>query len=182
MKAIIKSNKVILTQLPNSFKGVENVEFGYIGRTDLHALDGFYQYIKKPLTKYKKYGGLSINDCDSNTMICTHPILDFSTNDIEAYEENLVDDKLNQYQNDGVEFLRIFRNFVYRKYKGGEITENQFKGIRSTLAPALLPLKVGAWDLAQDLVDDITEPNNANMKALLNKVKDKIDTYITDNY
>ncbi len=139
---------------------------------------GIKDVILDTLTTYQKYGALYE---DSNGDFKKY-VLDFSTDEIEAHEEKLVDDKLDTYQNDGVEFLRVFRNFVYRKYKGGEITENQFKGIRSILAPALMPLKVGAWDLAKDLVDAISEPSNAKMKTLLNKVKNKIDTYITDNY
>ena len=139
---------------------------------------GIKTVIIPTLTTYQKHGKL-YEDSEGNYALY---VLDFSTDEIEAYEEKVVDDKLDTYQNDGIEFLRVFRNFVYRKYKNGEITENQFKGIRSTLAPALMPLKVGAWDLAKDLVDAISEPSNSNMKALLNKVKLDIETYITENY
>lgn len=86
--------------------------------------------------------------------------------------------QLNQYKKDGVAFLRKAGNFVRRKYNDADITQPQYKSIRVILQPALQPLADGDWDIAQDNLNAITPPTNANMLAIYTFVKDKVDAYV----
>jgi len=96
----------------------------------------------------------------------------------DAEVELAVSQSLAQYKSDGMAFLRKVGAFVRRKYNDGDITQAQYKGIRVSLQPALQPLADGDWDIAQDNLNAITPPVNANMLAIYTFVKDKVDAYV----
>ena len=69
-----------------------------------------------------------------------------------------------------------------REYDDGNITNAQFEGISDTLFNALLPLELGLWKVTKSRVDAVIEPTNAKLLTILNKVKEIVDNYITQNY
>lgn len=96
----------------------------------------------------------------------------------EARQDALIDLKLESRKVDGVDYFRKIRNLIQRNLDNGTITTNQLRGIKNILQPALLPLKDGNWDIAQDSINAITPPTNAKMLSLYTKVKTDIDAYV----
>ena len=68
--------------LPNSYKGVENVQNNYANRTDLHILDGFLEFIKPNLQENQKYGSIArVGDT------YVQEVIDLSAEEIQEKEE-----------------------------------------------------------------------------------------------
>ena len=99
----------------------------------------------------------------------------------EQEADNLIEVNLNTREQDGNEFYIKVRNLVKKNYDLNNINQTQYKGIRVTLQPALQPLKLGDWDLAQDNINAIARPSG-NLGALYDFLKNKVDQYVTDNY
>ena len=95
----------------------------------------------------------------------------------EALELISVGELLDKFEFDGNAFYIEIRNLVKWHYGKGTINEAQFKAIRVTLEPALRPLKLGDWDIAQDNINAITRPNGP-LGQLYDLVKNKIDNYL----
>lgn len=60
----IENEEIKYVNLPKGYNGVENIEFGYQNRTDLHVKDGFLKVIKPEKKENERYLPLSIEDCD----------------------------------------------------------------------------------------------------------------------
>lgn len=100
----------------------------------------------------------------------------------EKEQEDAIDVILETYKIDGLAYFRKTRNFIKRNADNGTITKAQLRGIKNILQPALLPLKDGNWDIAQDSINAITPPTNAKMLTLYNRVKDDVDAYVLNKY
>ena len=163
-------------------KQIYNGVIFYENRTDLHKADGFYDIIRPTKTELQKYGELTVADLNDATMEATYPIVDFTQEEIDAYnlelENRPIVELLQQFENDGIEFYNEVRELVKKHHLKGTITDNQFKGIRVTLEPALRPLKLGDWDIAQDNINAITRPSGT-LALLYDFVKNKIDNYLS---
>lgn len=94
-------------------------------------------------------------------------------------EKLTVRELLDKFEDDGNEFYYEVRDLVKYHLSKATITETQYKLIRVTLEPALRPLKLGDWDIAQDNVNAITRPTGI-LSELYDKVKNGIDNYLTD--
>ena len=99
----------------------------------------------------------------------------------EAQAEQLALDIVQNRINDGEDFFNKVATKVKRAYDNGNITQAQFKNIRTSLKDVLLPLKLGDWDLAQDNINTVTRPSG-QLGALYDFIKNKIDQYVLDNY
>ena len=84
-------------------------------------------------------------------------------------------------ERDGEEFFNNVYVKIKRHYDNGNINDAQYKAIRTSLTPALQPLKWGDWDLAQDNINAIQRPSG-NLSVLYDFLKNKIDDYILNNY
>jgi hypothetical protein len=138
---------------------------------------GFFKVVEPPVGKHERLEPLEPSDLVGDEFLAR--VVSKTPEDIAAIELN---EDLDNKEEDGLEYFKTIRNLVQKNYNSGNITEAQFKGIRKVLAPALTPLRVGAWDEAKDNVEDIDEPVNPKMLLLYNKVKDDINDYIINNY
>ena len=82
---------------------------------------------------------------------------------------------------DGQRFLNQIGTKVKRAYDKGDITQVQFKNIRSSVKDVLIPLTMGDWDLAQDNINAVSRPSG-QLGVLYDYIKNEIDTYVTNNY
>ena len=95
----------------------------------------------------------------------------------------IADEKLNvaellaQFELDGNAFYIGIRTLVKYSFDQGTITGTQFKNIKVTLEPAIRPLRLGDWDIAQDNINAISRPTG-NLGPLYDFVKNGIDTYL----
>ena len=95
----------------------------------------------------------------------------------ERLEMQTVADLLDKFQSDGKAFYIEVRNLTRYHQSKGTITDSQYKSIRVTLEPALRPLTLGDWDIAQDNINAINRPTGV-LEVLYDKVKSKIDSYL----
>ena len=95
----------------------------------------------------------------------------------ERIEKQTVSDLLNKFEEDGKKFYIKVRDLIKLHHSRGNITDEQFKNIRIVLEPALRPLVLGDWDIAQDNINAITRPSGV-LSELYDFVKDKIDVYL----
>ncbi len=160
------------------------INFRASTESDLFTL-GFRDVVKPVITDYQRYGSLLPEHLTND--VYTYPIVDFTPEQISAYDQAQLDsdgsaNKLTYYRNDGQRWNKRIWDRIMREYDDGNITKPQFEGISITLFDALLPLELGLWKVAKSRVDAITPPSNATLLAILNKVKEIIDNYITQNY
>jgi len=96
---------------------------------------------------------------------------------VEAQEKATVKELLDKFESDGNEFYYEVRDLVKYHLSKGTINETQYKATRVTLEPALKPLKLGDWDIAQDNLNEINRPSGI-LGKLYDIVKNKIDEYL----
>lgn len=87
----------------------------------------------------------------------------------------------DKYEEDGKILYKRIKHRIRRLLANGTITLAQFNTVRRFLRPAILPLTTGDWDIAKENVDALTVPTNVKLLAILNKVKELINDYITKN-
>ncbi len=175
----------ILPREWNTESGVKILNFR-TAATEQNLYDlGFRDFIRPAITNYQKYGILLPEHLTNDVYI--YPIIDFTQKEIDVYNQQQLDNdssalKLFTYKDEGQLWNKRIWDRIMREYDDGNITNNQFEGISITLFDALLPLELGLWKVAKSKVDAITPPSNATLLAILNKVKEIIDNYITQNY
>jgi len=140
---------------------------------------GFYEVVIPTITQYQRLIPLEVTDLVGNQFI--QRVYDFTQAEIDAYDEQqetqTVQQLLDTFETDGIEFYREVAVLVKKNYDNGTITETQYKAVRVTLEPALRPLKLGDFDIAQDNINAITRPNGI-LGQLYDFVKNKIDNYL----
>ena len=159
------------------------INFRASTESDLYAL-GFRDVVQPNLTQYQRRDTIymdTIND------VFTYAIKDFTQAEIDAYDQRQLDNdssanKLINYRADGEIWNKRIWDRIMREYDSGNLTENQFNTISTSLFDATLPLYFGQWTIAKVKVDALPIPSNAKLLAILNKTKQIIDDYITENY
>lgn len=93
--------------------------------------------------------------------------------------------KTSNYITDGKTTSKRIWAHIMREYDKGPIdgiSESQFNTISNALFDAILPLEFGRWKIAKSRVDATTDPANAKLLAIKQKVQQIIDNYIAKNY
>ncbi len=107
----------------------------------------------------------------------------WSAEDQDEFDENLAEqtaaEQLEQFENDGLAFSKVWRAQAKRRLDTGNITGNQYKTIRNLLMPVFAHLRHGEWDIGQDVINEIDPPQNPKLLKLYNKVKNKINSYLS---
>lgn len=98
----------------------------------------------------------------------------------EDAEQNALN-VVSQRISDGEDFFNKVATKVKRAYDDGNITQAQFKNIRTSLKDVLLPLRFGDWDISQEVINGISRPSG-EMGVIYDFLKNKIDQYVLDNY
>jgi len=88
----------------------------------------------------------------------------------------------NKFRDDGRLAYNQLKHYLRRKVDNGDITLSQFNNIYIPLKRNLFWLNFGDWDITKEEIDSITPPGNVDLLEILNTVKNKINTYITNNY
>jgi len=90
--------------------------------------------------------------------------------------------KFSKYKNDGVQGFDRAYSLIVRKVDNGTITKTQGKNLAQGLYPNLEPLYKGLWQLVKSNLANATLPNNADLLAIFNKIKNGVDNYVQNNY
>ncbi len=187
-KAIEINGKItIYNKLPkewNDISGIKIVNFNNaVTESELYDL-GFRNVVYPNLSSYQRRGNIYM---DIPNDYFTYPVIDFIQVQIDNYDQQQLDNdasalKIQSYKSDGqIAHKRIWDRII-RKFDNGDITNTQFKNISNILFDAILPIEFGLWYVAKAKVDALTPPSNAEMLAILDKVKEIINNYITENY
>lgn len=182
----INGKITIYNKIPRTFTLQNNVIInGFKSTTKAYRYTlGFRDIVQPTLTVYQKKGVIFF---DLGNDYFTYPIIDFTQDQIDAYDQSQLDNdisaiKIRNYKSDGELANKRIWDRIMREYDSGNITEAQFKGISETLFDALMPMNYGLWKVTKSRVDAITPPGNAQMLAILDKVKEIVDNYILNNY
>lgn len=182
-KAIELNGQIrVFNTLPKVWNNTIN--FRASTESDLYAL-GFRDIVKPSITEYQRYGALLPEHLANEVYI--YPVIDFTQAEIDSYDQRQLDNdssanKLINYRSDGEIWNKRIWDRIMREYDSGNLTENQFNTISNSLFDAILPLNFGQWKIAKSRVDALPIPSNAKLLAILNKTKQIIDDYITENY
>ena len=145
--------------------------------------EGFYELIVPSITQYQRLESLIPSDFNGTQWI--QRVYNFTAQEIADYDEQQIENQtlqlIQQRESDGNAFFYKVVTAIKRRYDEGNLTNAQYKNIRSSLKDVLLPLKFGDWDLAQDAINAINRPSGA-MGVLYDFLKNKIDSYVLDNY
>ena len=167
----------IFNILPIIYKNIINFK-----KADIETINakGFYEVVVPTITQYQRLEPLEVADLIGNQFI--QRVYDFTQAEIDAYDEQqenqTVQQLLDQFEADGNEFYREVAVLVKKNYDNGTITQTQYKAIRVVLEPALRPLKLGDFDIAQDNINAINRPSGT-LAPLYDFVKNKIDNYLS---
>ena len=167
----------IHTTLPKHLENIPNFRY-----QDIETINakGFYELVIPTISIHQRLEPLLEGDFADNKFV--QRVYDFTQAEKDAYDEQQetqsVQSLLDLFESDGIQFYNEVRLLVKKHYVKETITEAQFKSIRKTLEPAMRPLKLGDWDIAQDNLNAITRPTNAKLATLYDVVKTKIDTYL----
>ena len=165
----------------------------------IHEQEEFYRVVEPSITVYQRLEPLIPTDLQTDVNIegTVYPfawvkrIYNFTQQEIDDYDEGVADSAaegvINQRISDGIEAIRKLRIFLRRKFTNGDINQAQRDGIRRGLKPVVNELKDGEWLDAQLYFtpgepEYIDPPANATLLAIYTLIKNKIDTYITNNY
>jgi hypothetical protein len=184
MKARLENTIVKLYgSLPTYYK-INNVPHNLRNLSvETQEAEGFYSVNTPTITVYQRLEALIPSDFNGTEWV--QRVYNFTAQEIIDYDETQVENAIAQAldirEQDGIALFKRLRNLVNRKHSDAVISNAQYKGIRNTLQPALQPLRYGDWDIAQDNIDDIAPPSG-QLLALYTFIKDKIDTYVLENY
>jgi len=168
----------IFNILPRIYKNIINFK-----KADIETINakGFYEVVIPTITQYQRVLPLEITDLIGTQFI--QRVYDFTQAEIDAYnleqENRPILELLQQFESDGNTFYNDVKLMVKKHHTKGTITDAQYKAIRVTLEPALRPLKLGDFDIAQDNLNAIPRPTNAKLAILYDFVKNKIDNYLS---
>ena len=184
MKAININNQVkTFGKLPSVWGNVINLPKA---SDELLKALGFYDIESPTITEHQRYGGLTPSDFDAVNEVWVKPIIDFTQDEIDAYEKSKEDSdasaqKVSNFKADGqTEHKRIWDK-IMRLYDNGQLNDTQFNAISDLLFDALLPLELGLWKVAQSRVDAL--PVGTGILATIRTtVKGIIDDYVIANY
>ena len=144
---------------------------------------GFYELIVPAITTYQRLEPLIPSDFNGTQWI--QRVYDFTAQEIADYDDQQIETQtlstLQQRESDATDFINKVVTAVKRRFDEGNLTQAQYKNIRTSLEPVIRFLKLGDWDLAQDTINGISRPAG-QMGTLYDFLKNKIDQYVTDNY
>ena len=186
----IDGNIKIFHKIPNFDADTNSIGINSLTDLQLEAY-GYFDVIDNPITVYQRYGKLLPEHLVGNQYVT--PIEDFTAQEVIDYdlqqiviaEQQLANDASAQiemtFRQDGEQAYNRIKYKIKRANTDGTITKNQYKLVRKFLSPAIYPLNFGDWDIAQDNLNALTPPTNAKLLFILNKVKQIVNDYITEN-
>ena len=145
--------------------------------------EGFFEVIIPSITQYQRLEPLQVSDFNGTQWI--QRVYDFTAQEIADYDDQLIENQalslLQQRESEGINFINKTVTAIKRRYDEGNLTQTQYKNIRTSLEPVIRFLKLGDWDLAQDTINGISRPSG-QMGILYDFLKNKIDEYVLNNY
>ena len=175
-----------LSSIPKSFYSptyfVGHRTDGYQTLIDIHEADGFFDVIQPIILDTQKRGVIFF-DVDK----FTYTVIDKTQQELDdeaqrAEDSDTSSNKHQQYKSDGIrDFDRAFA-LIHRRFDNGTITGTQAKALAEELYPSLEPLYKGQWRLVKIYLDAETPPSNTKLLAIFNLIKNKVDTYVSENY
>lgn len=150
---------------------------------DVQESEGFYDVQVPSITQYQRLEPLIPSDFDGTKWV--QRVYNFTAQEIADYDNEQIESQtistLQQRESDATDFINKVVTAIKRRYDEGNLTQTQYKNIRTSLEPVIRFLKLGDWDLAQDTINSISRPNG-QMGTLYDFLKDKIDEYVLNNY
>ena len=175
-----------LSSIPKSFYSptyfVGQRTDGYQTLIDIHEADGFFDVIQPTILDTQKRGVIFF-DVDK----FTYTVIDKTQQELDdeaqqAEDSDTSSNKHQQYKSDGIrDFDRAFA-LIHRRFDNGTITGTQAKALAEGLNPSLEPLYKGQWRLVKIYLDAETPPSNTKLLEIFNLIKNKVDTYVSENY
>jgi hypothetical protein len=146
-----------------------------------HEADGFYDVITPAYDlSIEKLGVLFFN-----TTNFTYPVIVLTQPEIDArvdgIEDNIAGETEGTRGQDGTEEGKFIFKYLRKLNNNGTITNNQFKAAQDLLFDALLPMTYGLWDVTEDRLLAIPDPTNNTLLSILNEIRNRISSYITNN-
>jgi hypothetical protein len=178
--AYIQGENVTLRQLPKDWKNILN--FHKKSEEEWNA-EGFYKVVEpsiNPATEKKGAGYLDGN-------VYTFSVEPKTQEEIDAYNEaqlnsDVSQQAIDQRRADGIQGFDRIKAIIERKYRTGEITANQAKNADAYFHPLIKDLNFGSWIIVKGLLDAEAPNVPTGYHSLFNTIKNKVDTYIQNNY
>ena len=147
----------------------------------VYEADGFYDVITPAYDEStQKLGALFFN-----TTNFTYPVIALTQPEIDArvdgIEDNIAGETEGTREQDGTEEGKFIFKYLRKLNNNGTITNNQFKAAQDLLFDALLPMTYGLWDVTEDRLLAIPDPTNNTLLSILNEIRNRISSYITNN-
>lgn len=144
---------------------------------------GYYRIVEPsfdPAIQKKGAGYLNGN-------VYTYQVVDKTQAEIDQYLEDLLNSDVSQQaidqrRVDGVVGFDRIKAIIERKYRNGEITANQAINADAYFHPLIKDLNFGSWPYVQGLLNAQAPNVPAGYQSLFDTIKNKVDTYIQDNY
>ena len=175
-----------LSSIPKSFYSptyfVGQRTDGYQTLIDIHEADGFFDVIQPAILDTQKRGVIFF-DVDK----FTYTVIDKTQQELDdeaqqAEDSDTSSNKHQQYKSDGIRgFDRAFA-LIHRRFDNGTITGTQAKALAEGLYPSLEPLYKGQWRLVKIYLNAETPPSNTKLLKIFNLIKNKVDSYVLENY
>ena len=146
---------------------------------------GFRQVVEPTLTEYQRKGTIYFDNLEDNY---TYTVIDFTQEEVDRYDQQQLDSdasatKEQKYRDDGMEAYLRLKQYLRRKLDDGTLSPTQFDNIYEPIRRKMVWLNTGDWDIAKAELDSIpTGSLNATLLEVLNTVKGKVDTYVSNNY
>lgn len=120
---------------------------------------------------------------DKDTDFATYAVIALSPSEIAQRQQDALDadasaQKISQAIADGSIMFQRFLTYIQRLLDEGTISPAQARNSAQLLYLPLLPLKDGQFQLAKANVDGLPLPTNQKELAILNKVKEQLNTYL----
>lgn len=149
----------------------------------LFEADGFYDVTTPAIDEATQ----KLGDIYFNVDHFTYPIIAKTQEELDEYQQELTDNDTastnnNSRKDDGVVLFDRVMSEIERRYIDGEITGNEAETLESTLYTLIDPLYKGLWRLVKSNLNGTTPPANPTYLEVFNWVKNKVDTYVVDNY
>jgi len=183
MKAIFKNG---ILKFQNQFKvfiDANGSKSSTKDATDAQWIQwGFKEVVLPAITELQKLGAFVENETE-----ITRVVIDFTQEEIDAYNEDQLSQDISakkelKFVRDGVENYLKLKQYLRRQLDKGNITQAQFNAVYTPIRRPLVWLNTGDWDIAKTELDAITPPTNATLLDILNTIKSKVDTYVTNNF
>ena len=116
--------------------------------------EGFFEVITPSITQYQRLEPLIPSDFDGTQWI--QRVYNFTAQEIADYDDEQIENQtlstLQQREIDANDFINKLVTSIKRRFDEGNLTQNQYKNIRTSLEPVVRFLKLGDWDIAQDTI------------------------------